>query len=228
VSTASVPRSPPGAKLSGEQFRLRSSLPSVDAEGFFEAVSEALQLYIVAETPPDGVVPIYIHEFPKERLTKPDQAFDVVTFRVVSSVPASVLNDGTVSRKPVVSFWTLDPENTGYALRADVYMELLTVEFQVWSKSNPTRSKLVNWFHRFLLRQANRTRYFEARGADKFQFVGRGEDGFETREEQEIYYGTLTYQVRTQFVDTYSERLLDQITVASQFGPDQQTILQTA
>jgi hypothetical protein len=209
--------------------RLRSSLPSVSPDEFFDIVKEGLNLYVASVQIPDNANPLYVHSFPKARLTKVDQAFDVITFRVLSSVPAQVGNDGTVSRRPY-TFQAPDPNQTGYVIKTDQYDELLTVEFTIWSKSNPTRSRLVTWFHRFMLQYANRYKFFEGRGADKFQFVGRGEDGFETHEEQEIYFGTLTYQVKVHFLDTYSERLIDQMTVVGQLGQDQQpiTVLQTA
>lgn len=209
--------------------RLRSAQPAVSPDEFFGIVKEGLDLYSASIQAPDNSAPIYIHSFPKKRITKVDQPFDVITFKVLSCVPAPVSNDGTVSRKPT-TFETKDPNQTGYVIKTDSYNELLTAEFTIWSKSNPTRSHLVTWFHRYMLQYANKYKFFEGRGADKFQFVGRGEDGFETHEEQEIYFGTLTYQVRIQWIDNYSERVIDQMTVVGQLGQDQQpiTVLQTA
>lgn len=207
--------------------RLRSHLPAADSDTFFDAVGEAMTQHLEAEKAPDGTSPFYVHSFPQERLTKTDEPFDGVTFRVVSSVPAPVRNDGTVSRKP---FYIVEPDHTkaGYNKVTADWFEIVTVEFTLWSRSNPTRGHLVNWFHRFILRYANAYKFFEARGVDKFQFVGRGEDGFETKEQQEIYFGTLTYQIRIQFLDTYSERQLTNLSVSAQLGNDQPTILQTA
>lgn len=207
--------------------RLRSARPAVDPDGFFAAVGDALDLYMQEETVPAGAVPFYEHSFPKERLSKVDTPFDGITFRVLSSVPASRRNDGTTARKPF-TFEEKDPAKFGYGKLTNAWFEVVTVEFTIWSKSNPNRGKLVNWFHRFMMRYANTYKFFEARGADQFTPVGRGEDGFETHEEQEIYFGTLTYQVRVQFLDTYSKRQLTQMTVDVQLGTDQQTILQTA
>lgn len=206
--------------------RLRSARPAVDPEGFFDVVGQALQLHIAADEVPAGTSPFYQHAFPKDRLGKTDQPFDGITFKVLSSVPAQVSNDGTVRRNA----FTFESEALAdnYTQKSMVWLELLTVEFTIWSKSNPTRSSLVTWFHRFLLRYANVYKFFEARGADKFQFVGRGEDGFETREQQLVYFGTLTYQVRIQFLDSFTERQLTQLTVDVALGNDQQTILQSA
>ena len=211
----------------GEQIpRLRSSLPAADPDTFFEAVRQALDLHMKSESVPAGAEPFYLHQFPKERVSTVDKPFDGITFSVVSSVPAATRNDGTISRRP---FYFDDQAQTlaGYTKKTATWFELVTVEFVIWSKSNPTRGKLVNWFHRFMRRYAE-FKFFEARGVDKFQFVGRGQDGFETHEDQEIYYGTLTYQCRVQFMDTYLERKLDKLSVSLQLGSDQQTILQTA
>jgi hypothetical protein len=207
--------------------RLRSTRAAVDSEQFFDAVGQALQLHLKSQEVPDGAIPFYLHAVPKERVSQVDQPFDGITYKVVSSVPYPRSNDGTVSRKPF-TFEAPDPHQAGYVIKTDSWMELLTVEFSVWSRSNPTRSKLVNWFHLFMMRYANAYKFFEARGADMFQFVGRGEDDFESHEEQEIYFGTLTYQVRIQLLNNYSQRQIDQLTVDVQFGYDQQTILQTA
>jgi len=190
-------------------------------------VGKALALHLKTEETPAGAQPFYLHQFPKERVGTVDAPFDGITFKVLSSVPAPTRNDGTVSRRPF-TFTEPDPQRQGYLKKTDTWMEIVTVEFTIWSKSNPTRGKLVNWFHRFILRYANAYKVFLARGIDKLQFVGRGEDGFETHEQQEIYFGTLTYQCRVQFLDTYIERQLDQLTVIAQLGQDQQTILQTA
>ena len=221
--TASTPRQPVEHQIP----RLRSSLPAADPDTFFDAVGQALALHEQSEETPAGTQPFYLHQFPEERVSTVDQPFDGITFSVISSVPAAVRNDGTVRRKPFV-FDEKAKTLAGYDKKTSTWFELVTVEFTIWSKSNPTRGKLVNWFHRFILRYANAYQFFEARGIDKFQFVGRGADGFETHEQQEIYFGTLTYQCRVQFMDTYLERQLDKLTVSLQLGSDQQTILQTA
>ena len=52
--------------------------------------------------------------------------------------------------------------------------------------------------------------------------MGRGEDGFDTRENQEIHYGTLTYQFRVQFLDSFSQRQLETLTVSAQIDQEDQ------
>lgn len=200
---------------------LRSSHPAVDVDGFFDVVSQALQLHIQSEQTPGGTAPFFVRAFPKERLSKVDQPFDGFTFRVLSSIMAPTDNAGTrTPRKPMSLDIQPDPKASGYNVVNQMWFELATVEFTAWSKSITTASSLVTWFHKFMMRYANVLKYFEAYGADKLQFVGRGEDDFETHEQQEVYLGTLTYQIRIQFIDNFSQRRLDSLTVNSQIDTD--------
>lgn len=197
--------------------RLRSSLPAVDVDGFFKAVEEALQLQIKTTPPPDGAHPFYVHSFPKERLGKTGEPFDGITWRVVSSGMAPTDNAGSrIPRKPILKVEKADPKLGGYNQLTEMWWELATGEFTIWSKSSSTRSSLLTWFHKFLMCYANVLLFFEGRGVDKFQFVGRGEDGFETHEEQEVHFGTLTYQFRVQYLDTFTQRRLDSISAVAQ------------
>lgn len=198
--------------------RLRSSLRAVDVDGFFVVAGEALDLERKTAEIPAGADPFYVHNFPKERLAESDKPFDGITWRVLSSAMAPTDNAGSrIPRKPFTPLSAgPDPNAKGYNLLTQMWWELATVEFTIWSKSSDTRSVLLTWFHRLLMRYANVLKFFEGRGVDKFQFVGRGEDGFETHEQQEVSFGTLTYQFRVQFLDTFSQRQLEQLTVYAQ------------
>jgi len=121
-----------------------------------------------------------------------------------------------IPRKPMNLDSRPDTSAAGYNLLTQMWWELATAEFTIWSKSNDTRSILLTWFHKLLMRYANVLKFFEGRGVEMFQYVGRGEDGFETREQQELHFGTLTYQFRVQYLDTFSERQLEQLSVLSQ------------
>ena len=203
--------------------RLRSSLKAVDVDGFFLVAGEALRLEIDTGLVPDGANPFYVHNFPKERLAEADKPFDGITWRVVSSAMAPTDNAGSrIPRKPFQLPAGKDPRKAGYNILTQMWWELATVEFTIWSKSSDTRCALLNWFHKTLMRYANVLKFFEGRGIDVFQFVGRGEDGFDTRENQEIHYGTLTYQFRVQFLDSFSQRQLETLTVSAQIDQEDQ------
>jgi len=206
--------------------RLRSSLRAVDVDGFFRVVAEALALEMSISEVPDGAHPVFVHTFPKERLAKEGQPFDVITWKVLSSGMAPTDNAGSrIPRKPMNIPGGPDPNASGYNMLTQMWWELATAEFTIWSKSSDTCSILLTWFHKLLMRYANVLKFFEARGVDKFQYVGRGEDGFETREEQEVHYGTLTYQFRVQYLDTFSERQLELLAVHAQIDDgDQLTV----
>jgi hypothetical protein len=199
--------------------RLRSSLKAVDVDGFFVIVGEALEMQLQAQggEVPDGAVPFYVHSFPKERFAKEGQPFDGITWKVLSSTMAPMDNaGGRIPRKPTWFQDGRDPRLSGYQLITQMWEELATIEFTVWSKSSDTRSKLLVWFHKMLMRYANVLQFFDGRGISMFQFVGRGEDQFETREQQEVHFGTLTYQFRVQYLDTFSTKQLDSLTAYAQ------------
>jgi len=207
--------------------RLRSSLRAVDVDGFFPLVAEALALEMtISDEVPDGAHPVFVHTFPKERLAKEGQPFDVITWKVLSSAMAPTDNAGSrIPRKPMKIPGGPDPKATGYNLITQMWWELATAEFTIWSKSSDTRSTLLTWFHKLLMRYANVLKFFEGRGADMFQYVGRGEDSFETHEDQEVHFGTITYQFRVQYMDTFSERQLEQLSVQAQIEHGDQLIV---
>ncbi len=195
--------------------RLRSSLTAVDVDGFFAIVGEILdmQLQVQGGEAPDGAVPFYVHSFPKERLAKEGQPFDGITWKVLNSTMAPMDNAGSrIPRKPVSIQGGKDSKMGGYNLLTQMWQELATVEFTIWSKSSDTRSRLLVWFHKVLMRYVNVLQFLDGRGITMFQFIGRGEDQFESREQQEVHYGTLTYQFRVQYLDTFSQKQLETIT----------------
>jgi hypothetical protein len=197
--------------------RLRSSLRAVDIDGFFTVVGQALALEMKLSEVPDGAHPVFVHTFPKERIAEEGKPFDVITWKVISAAMAPTDNAGSrIPRKPFKIPGGPDPRATSYNLLTQMWWELGTAEFTIWSKSSDTRSTLLTWFHKLLMRYANVLKFFEGRGVDMFQYVGRGEDSFETHEEQEVHFGTLTYQFRVQYLDTFSERQLEQLSVQAQ------------
>ena len=142
---------------------LRSSKPAADINGFFQIVGQALAEFIKTEGAPEGTVPVYVETFPKERLSEPDTAFDVILFHVVSGEMAPTSNDGaTVPRSPMLRNVTRIPSQAGYNLAQYGWWENYTVEFEVWSKSNSVANSLAVWFHRFLIRYAYYYKFFEA------------------------------------------------------------------
>jgi hypothetical protein len=199
--------------------RLRSTLKAIDVDCFFDSVGEILQLQLEVQggEAPDGAVPFYVHSFPKERLARTGDPFDGITWGVLSSTMASMDNaGGRISRKPMEIEVKPDPNRSGYNSVTQIWLETSTVEFTIWSKSSDTRSKLLTWFHKVLMRYANVLQFFDGRGIYQFQFVGRGADTFETREQQEVHFGTLTYQFRVQYVDSYLEKQLTSLTATAQ------------
>src|SRR3569833_3717190 len=98
MGTVSTPTVPPALLIP----RLRSSLRAVDVDGFFRLVAQALKLELQISQTPDGSHPVFVHAFPKERLAKEGQPFDVITWKVLSSAMAPMDNAGSrITRKPM-------------------------------------------------------------------------------------------------------------------------------
>jgi len=190
---------------------IRSTLPAVDIPGFFDAVEAALQIHIKSYGTPEGTTPKFEHEFPRERMTKTDDPFDVITFRVVSSSMAPTMNDGSAPRTPEVRQIMPHPKQAGYNLVVYGWWELVIVEFSIWSRSNLRADLLTNWFHRFMVKYATELDYFLARGVQHFRFVARGDDDFDSEQRQEIYRRRLKYEIRLEYLDTLMEKTLQSV-----------------
>ena len=204
---------------------LRSSKPAADINGFFQIVGQALAEFIKTEGAPEGTAPRYEETFPKERLSEPDTAFDVILFHVVTGEMAPISNDGaTVPRSPTLRNVTKIPTQAGYNLAQYGWWENYTVEFEVWSKTNSVANSLAVWFHRFLIRYAYYYKFFEAFGIQQFKFVGRQADKSDTKENQELQIRPLRYSFRLEFLDTFTERQLTDLTLNFKIKRDVQTV----
>ena len=215
---------PPILRPSSIPSPLRSSKPAADINGFFQIVGQALAEFIKTEGAPEGTVPVYVETFPKERLSEPDTAFDVILFHVVTGEMAPTSNDGaTVPRSPMLRNVTKIPTQAGYSGAVRV-VENYTVEFEVWSKTNSVANSLAVWFHRFLIRYAYYYKFFEAFGVQQFKFVGRQADKSDTKENQELQIRPLRYSFRLEFLDTFTERQLTDLTLNFKIKRDIQTV----
>jgi len=203
---------------------LRSSKPAADINGFFAIVGQALQNYIKTEGAPEGVTPFYVEEFPKERLSQPDTPFDGFTFRVLEGTMASTSNTPNAPRAPIVRQTRVMNELAGYNEVTQGWWEDNTVMFETWSKANATANDLAVWFHRFLIRYAYFYKFFEAYGVKQFRFLKRFEDTVETKENQEVYKRQFAYTFRLEYLDTFIERQLTDLTINVSIGRDVQKI----
>lgn len=193
---------------------LRSSEPAADIQGFFKAVGEALDLHVKTAGAPDGIAPVYVHSFPKERLSKPGTPFDVITHHVSDGSMAATSNDGSrIPREPALRQRKPHPTKAGYNLCYQGWWEDVTAVFTIWSNSNENADELANWFHKFLMRYAYFYGFFKARGISQFRYVRRMEDTTEDREGQELYVRRLAYRFRLEYLDTFEERQLTDLTV---------------
>lgn len=194
--------------------RLRSSLPAVDIGGFFEAVNDALKLHLQTEAWPAGTKPTFVHDFPKERIAKADDPFDLITFHVGGATMAPTSNDGNrVPPAPALREEKASTTYLGYNTKTLAWKEMVEVVFTIWSKSNKRADDMTSWFHSFLMQYAFGYRFFYARGVDWFRFLGRKEDEMmKIVEGQELYVRTLVYQIRIEYLQTLLEKQFDNLT----------------
>lgn len=193
---------------------LRSSKAAVDINGFFEIVGQALADHLKTEGAPAGTAPLYTETFPKARLTKADTPFDAILWSVDSAAMAPTSNDGaTVPRAPSLREIYRKEDEAGYNQVVKAWWETYTVQFEIWSKSNPYANILAVWFHRFLIRYAYAYEFFSAFGIQQFRFVARKSDAVETRENQELYVRRLQYSFRLELLDSFKERQLTDLTL---------------
>ena len=200
---------------------LRSSQPAADIQGFFRIVGEALNLHVNTVGAPDGVTPVYVHTFPKERLSETGKPFDVITHHVLEGGMAATSNDGNrVPRQPSVRERKPHPTKAGYNQCYQAWWEESSVVFTIWSNSNENADELTVWFHRFLMRYAYAYGTFKARGIQQFRFVKRLEDSNEDREGQELYVRRLVYSFRLEYLDMFEERQLTDVSLHVTAGQD--------
>ena len=85
-------------------------------------------------------------------------------------------------------------------------------------------NSLAVWFHRFLIRYAYYYKFFEAFGVQQFKFAGRQEDKSDEKENQELQIRPLRYSFRLEFLDTFTERQLTDLTLNFKIKRDVQTV----
>jgi len=191
----------------------RSSLPATDIPRFFIGVEEALALHIETSGTPDGVSPKFEHAFPMERLSKADDPFDIITFRILNSTMAPTMKDGSSPRNPSKRPAIPHPELGGYLLIPYAWWELVSVEFNIWSKSNARADTLTDWFHKFIMKYATILNFFMARGVANFRFVSRGDDDVDLDQRQEIYRRRLKYEFRLEYLVPLMEKTIQSIDI---------------
>src|SRR3954471_8667380 len=112
--------------------RLRSSQPAVDIDGFFSSVDDALKLHLKQAHWPEGTSPTYVHQFPKERVAKADDPFDVISFHVGGALMAPSSNDGQrVPVAPSLREVKPNPGQLGYNTPSIAWKEMVEVVFEI-------------------------------------------------------------------------------------------------
>jgi hypothetical protein len=199
-----------------------SAQAAVDLDGFFKAVGLALEIHRKQSRIPNDLQPIYTESFPKERLLKTDDPFDVITFSVGASGMADGSNSGTGKQIPrtIIS----DVDLGGYKVAKLQWQEQAHVVFEIWSRSNTSANALVTWFHRFMMRYGYQVKFYRPRGIDLFRFIGRMKDERESKEDQELYVRRLVYEIRLNYVDAFLDKTLESVDVNLSAGGEVESV----
>lgn len=193
---------------------LRSSQPAVDLAGFFDLVEKAMANYIKSEYKADQVIPLLVHEFPKERLAKPDTPFDIITYKIKQAEMSPTMKDGSKPRSPRQRQSVTHPTlGTNYQFVTNAWWEDVQAEFCIWSKSSRNSFLIGDWFHLFMMKFAFTYKLFFSRGIQNFKFVSRSDDEVDQSFGQELYKVRLTYAFRIEKFTFVEQRLLTDLDI---------------
>jgi hypothetical protein len=209
IHTAHEPPPPP----------LRNIQPAVDLAGFFDLLQTAFALHIKTTGQPEGITPQFVESFPKERLSQPDQAFDIITYRIKSAGMAPTGNDGRTPRAPTLRENKQSKEKTDYNIEVWHWWEQIVVTFEIWSNDNANANTLAIWFHKFIFTWAFVLKYFQGHGVNNFEFVERLEDTAPRVDEQELYLRQLSYTFRLETLIAFEKRQLTELTLILESPP---------
>jgi hypothetical protein len=191
---------------------LRSSLPAVDIDGFFRAVGEAFTTELNLANVAEANRPLFLEEWPKERLAKPGIPFDFFGYHVVLSRRASTSNQGYRAAKGLTLIEQKPSRtNAGYTSFTFGWLEEAVVQFTVFAQSNRRATDLMKWFQALVTKYHTIYDYFKARGVNYFVFHQRLEDGIEKAENQDLYTRRLQYVVRVQNLLTLEAKSLESL-----------------
>lgn len=194
----------------------RSSAPAVDHNGFFALVRDAVHLHLQHERAPHGWEPKLVEDYPRTRQGEFDKPFDVITYKVISSVPANMSASGERRMiAPIQVESRPHPDKARYLESTTGWFEDAVVEFTIHGKSNADANRRVQWFHRVLMTYAFSMHYFKSRGINFFAFEGRLEDAQSNNFGQEVYLRQLRYRIRLQFLARADRKMLEYVTVTA-------------
>lgn len=193
----------------------RSSLPVVDYDGFFDIVTEAMQLHMDSQQLAEDRRPILVREYPKERLAEMDKGQEFISYAIHHVSMGGTATDGVgrVPRKPVLRESVSSPDKSFYVRETYGWWENVVVEFTIWAKSELRASQLALWFHRFMMRYGTVLEFFRARGVQNFRFEERLADRFHQETGQELSTRCLRYSIRIEFLETYEKKTLEVVNV---------------
>jgi hypothetical protein len=192
---------------------LRNKQPAVDIAGFFDLLQQAFAIHVKTVGTPEGVVPVFVESFAKERLTQPDSPYNIITYRVSNSVMAPTMKDGSTPRAPRSREEKQSDEKSNYIVVVSGWWEQVVVTFEIWCENNANANKLAIWFHSFMMTWAFTLKFFEGRGVNNFAFLQRLEDSQPRVDDQEVYLREIQYTFRLETLVAFEKRKLTELTL---------------
>lgn len=196
--------------------KLRTPLPSVDIDGFFRLVDEAL----VKQQQIDGAKNqiFFTEEYPEK-----DENIkgEVIAYSLLERKPGtferttagSAMNPGNIrQRKKFFRESIVDPEIVGFNIYTYGQWFDNRIEFDIIAKNNKTANMRALWFEDFM---DSWTWFFEASGVSSLFYEGRGEDKVVTIDNKKRAVRPLIYYVRTEKITVIRENTLRSLLVTS-------------
>ena len=189
--------------------QLRSSKPAVNVEGFFRAVGDAQTDYLDRFQIDQALRPLYVEEWPKERLAEVGKPFDFIGFHVVRSQRASESNSAYTPFNGLRLAEQLPSEReAGYINENYLWKEEAVVQFTIFSQSNARATDVMQWFVSLVLFYAH-NKFFFAHGVNYLVYQGRLEDTIEKTQNQDLYTRRVQFRIVTQNIFNLESKTLE-------------------
>lgn len=189
---------------------LTSFLPNtrpLSLQRFFELTKELLDNSLSKAGQPSLFI---TEEYPPLDLATEGNGNDIIVYKIISREPAKMSADG-MSRPQLrqkFSYAYQDPkigDNTIEVFTRPLDHE---IEFIVWSTSNKSANRVVEWLEKELV---NNAWFFRSQGADRFYFLRRLSDGYITTGNQRLFYRPLRFFLRFSEFTAYANYNLKKV-----------------
>lgn len=193
--------------------QLRSTYPAETLDSFFRIAEMAQTDHLDRNHIALEARPLFVEEWPKERLAQAGKPFDFIGFHVVRSQRATNSNNGYVPFKGLRLVESEpSPENAGYLAENYMWEEDGVLQFTVFSQSNQRATDVARWLLSLILFY-NHNKFFAAYGFRNLVFQGRLEDTIEKTQDQDLYTRRIQFRVTSQNIFNLEAKTLETFTL---------------